>query len=225
MRLLDLTCPTAEEDLALDEALLRDLDASVASGGDAGSGETLRFWESREPVVVLGRSRPAEEDVDLAACARLRVPVLRRASGGGTVVLGPGCLCFALVLSYDRHPAFRQVRRSYRAILGPIVAAIGSDGLAVRGTTDLALGDRKVSGNAQLRARHALLHQGTLLNGFETSLLARLLREPRRQPRYRAGRSHVDFVANLPLRRDELAARLAAAWSAGPSPAPPRVRP
>ena len=72
-------------------------------------------------------------------------------------------------------------------------------GLAIRGTSDLVLGDRKVSGNAQRRGRRALLHHGTLLYDFDAQWMMRYLKEPRRQPSYRAERTHEAFVTNMPL--------------------------
>src|SRR5713101_1696181 len=106
MRLLDLTLPTAAENLALDEALL--LDAEAAAGG-----EVLRLWEWPAFAVVLGSASRLAEDVDEAACLADGVPILRRASGGGTVLLGPGCLCYSLVLAYASSPALREIRSSY----------------------------------------------------------------------------------------------------------------
>jgi lipoate---protein ligase len=210
VRLIDLTLPAPEQNLALDESLFRDLEAAAAAGRDPAASECLRLWESPRPFVVLGRAGRADQEVDLAACRAEAIPVLRRASGGGTVVLGPGCLCFSLVLSYGSHPRLRDVAGSYRTILGWVAGALALDGLSLRGEADLALGDRKVSGNAQLRGRHGLLHQGTLLHGFERSLLPLLLREPRRRPAYRGARQHADFVADLPLPIKALKARLAA---------------
>src|SRR4051812_33316670 len=101
MKLLDYTLPTPAENLALDEALL------VAAEQDAG-GEVLRLWESPAVAVVLGTGGAVSIDVNLAACAADGVPVLRRASGGGTVLVGPRCLCFGLVLSYDRAPGLNE---------------------------------------------------------------------------------------------------------------------
>jgi lipoate-protein ligase A len=211
VRLLDLTLATPEQNLALDESLFRELEAAAEAGSDPAGWERLRLWESPQPCVVLGRSGRAEEEVDLAACRSAGIPVLRRASGGGAVVLGPGCLCFALVLSYRVRPALRDVTASYRWLLGRIVEALALPDLA-QAESDLALGGRKVSGNAQLRGRHGLLHQGTLLHGFERSLLSRLLREPRRRPRYRGQRRHLEFVGQLPLPSKALKAALSAAW-------------
>src|SRR5262249_34075225 len=102
MRYLDLTLPTLAENLALDEALL--LEAEADRGG-----ELLRIWEWPAPAVVLGAACRLVEEVDADACRADGVPILRRASGGGTVLLGAGCLCFSLVLAYNRDPALREI--------------------------------------------------------------------------------------------------------------------
>src|SRR5205823_3610625 len=102
--------PAPPENLALDEALLLEAEAGRA-------GETLRVWEWPGPAVVLGSGCRLAEDVDEQACRRDGVPVLRRASGGGTVLLGPGCLCYSLVLAYERDPALAEIRPSSALIL------------------------------------------------------------------------------------------------------------
>ena len=203
MRLLDLSYDTPEDNLALDEALLQQLQAVETSGKRPV--ETLRFWESATPFVVLGRSLRLAEEVDVEAAARAGVPVLRRVSGGGTVVIGPGSLNFTLVLSLPHHPEHRDIRRSMQAIVSTIATALPVEGLRLAGTSDLVWHDWKVSGHAQRRSRDGLLHHGTLLYGLDLPLMARVLREPPRQPDHRAKRTHLDFTRNLPLdaRHDE----------------------
>ncbi|MBX6767777.1 MAG: hypothetical protein IRY90_11605 [Actinomadura rubrobrunea] len=56
----------------------------------------LRVWQN-EPSVVVGRFQNLDRAVDLAACARDGVRVVRRATGGDAVFTGPGCLLFTLV--------------------------------------------------------------------------------------------------------------------------------
>jgi lipoate-protein ligase A len=74
--------------------------------------------------------------------------------------------------------------------------------------SDLAIGDRKFAGHAQRRTRTTLLHHGTILYDFDLGCVGRLLREPARQPAYRRGRSHADFLVNVPLALEALLARL-----------------
>jgi lipoate-protein ligase A len=96
------------------------------------------------------------------------------------------------------------------------VSALGLPGLALHGQSDLAIDERKISGNAQRRGRRALLHQGTLLYAFELRLMERYLKEPPRQPAYRAGRRHALFVTNAPLQSRVVKMAIAQAWSARP---------
>jgi lipoate-protein ligase A len=208
MRFLDLTLNTPAENLALDEALLLE--------AESGGGEVLRMWEWPRPAVVLGSGCSLAEDVDENACNAEGVPILRRSSGGGTVLLGTGCLLYTLILKYDREPALAEIRSSYLSILERIGKSLetGVGRIEPAGISDLAIDGRKFSGNSQQRKRSFLLHHGTLLYAFDLSLIPRYLREPARQPAYRAKRDHGAFVRNVPLTSDELKRRLVAAWQA-----------
>jgi lipoate-protein ligase A len=207
LHFLDLTLPDAAENLALDEALLL--------AAEAGEGpEVLRLWEWPQLAVVLGAGCRWREEAEETACQRDGVPILRRASGGGTVLLGRGCLVFSLVLRYDRATELTQVASSYTWILARVVQALRVAGAAPAGTSDLALGGRKFSGNSQQRKRHHLLHHGTLLYTFDLSVVGRYLRSPPKQPDYRQGREHEAFLCNLDLPQAELKDRLQERWQA-----------
>ena len=73
MKYFDGTYPTPAENLACDEALL-----NLCEEGRGG--EVLRFWEPREPFVVVGYANRAAREVDLDACRTRGIPVLRRCS-------------------------------------------------------------------------------------------------------------------------------------------------
>src|SRR5262249_22703712 len=140
----------------------------------------------------------------------------RRASGGGTVLLGAGCLCFTLILRYDRDPALREIPSSYAFILGRLCEAFADllPGMEPAGTSDLTASGVKFSGNAQQRKRHHPLHHGTLLYAFEIEQVDRYLRMPSRQPEYRHNRPHGAFLRNLPANAADLKRRLRAVWQA-----------
>lgn len=204
MTRLDLTLPTLAENLALDEALLDDAQA----GGVA----TLRFWTWPTFAVVVGAGGALEGEVQLDRCAEDGVPVARRSSGGGTVLLGPGCLLYSLVLPMDAELA--DLNRSYQVISTKLAEALAIPGVAFAGSSDLVLDDRKFSGNSQQRKRTHLLHHGTLLHAFDLTAIDRYVKHPPRMPDYRRDRPHEDFVVNLPLSEGELKNRLIAAWQA-----------
>jgi len=211
MQLLDLTLPTAAENLALDEALLEEAESAARAV------ETLRFWEPAEPLVVVGRSSHIASEVRVDACRNLGIPVLRRISGGAAVVTGPGCLMYAVILERRLHGELRMIDRAHRFVLGTLAAAMKGlvPGVRCHGISDLAIDGRKFSGNSLRCRRNYLLYHGTLLYEFPLELIEQCLAMPPRQPAYRAGRTHAAFVTNLPLPAAAIRRAIAAAWNAG----------
>jgi lipoate---protein ligase len=210
MRYLDLTLPTPEENLALDEALLEEAEAAAAPR------ETLRLWEPRRPLVVVGRSSRVDDEVYEDACRAEGVPILRRSSGGAAILTGPGCLMYALVLSYEKRPELRPVAKTHDFVLKTIAGALDrlSAGGHCAGTRDLALGNKKFSGNSMRSRRRCFLYHGTLLYGFPLEQINRYLRHPPRTPEYRDGRNHAAFVTNLSVPRESIVQGLIRAWKA-----------
>jgi lipoate-protein ligase A len=195
MLLKDISLQLPQENILYDEALL---DRAERGHSD----EVLRFWESEQLFIVLGRTSKEEEDVQIDAVRRDHIPVLRRASGGGTVLQGKGCLNYSLVLSKGLDPVIADLRRSYEWILGKIILALQNIGIKTEfcPISDIALSDglKKISGNAQKRAKKFILHHGTILYDFDLTKIERYLKMPRAIPEYRQGRSHTDFIANIP---------------------------
>ncbi|RIK77217.1 MAG: lipoate--protein ligase family protein [Planctomycetota bacterium] len=215
---LPLTLDMPAWDLALDEALL---DAAVSGESP---GEVLRIWEPRGFFVVLGRSSPAEREVRLAACQGDGVPLVRRPSGGATVVAGPGCLMYALVLDLGRRPELKAVDRAHALVLGRLQRALQAlDATVARaGTSDLATSagggrldpPRKFSGNSMRLKRQRLLYHGTILYDFPLERVGRWLGDPVRRPAYRGRRDHGAFLTNLAAPRSAIVEALRAAWQA-----------
>ena len=217
MRTLDLTLPTPEENLACDEALLR-----LAERG--GSGEVLRFWEPRRHFIVLGISNSHRTETRFRNAQARRVPILRRVSGGGTVLQGPGCLNFALVLRIQKPGPLEKISSTNRFILERHRQALGTllrRPVEIRGCTDLTLGNLKFSGNSQRRSRDWLLFHGTFLLQLDLDLMEGLLEFPSRPPAYRIGRRHSRFLTNLPLSSKQLKQALREVWDAQETAAAP----
>ena len=213
MTLLDLTLPSPAENLALEEALL-----DAAEAGQ--SGEVLRFWESPMHFVVVGYANKVATEVNVAACEAKGIPILRRCSGGGTVVQGPGCLNYAVILRIVEDGPTRSISAANEYVMERVLAglqsAIGNQqsAISVQGHTDLALGDLKFSGNAQRRRKNFLLFHGSLLLNFDLPLISELLNMPSLQPDYRDGRTHEQFVSNLDLPTDAVKRALVTEWQA-----------
>ena len=138
--------------LALDEVLHE----SARSGVD-----TLRFWVN-DRCVVIGRSQSVESEVDLSQLRKLRVPVLRRISGGGAVYHYPGNLNMSLYLSDGRK--LGNVSQTYKNIGAAVARALSQRSIDAHHDGNIILvGRDKIAGAAQARRGTSLLYHMSLL--------------------------------------------------------------
>ncbi|GIW93088.1 MAG: lipoate--protein ligase A [Pirellulaceae bacterium] len=209
MQILELTLDNPAANVALDEALL-----DAAEAGELEDDEVLRLWESPNYLIVVGRSSCIAKEIDLEATQKKGVPILRRCSGGAAIVAGPGCLMYAVVLSYNNRPQLHDLGIAHQFVLGRLAAAVEKQlpNVSICGTSDLAWRGRKFSGNSMRCKRHHLLYHGTILYNMDISLIESLLRMPPRQPDYRRQRTHDEFVTNVPLNIDQLRRDLCVVW-------------
>jgi lipoate-protein ligase A len=210
MKYLELTFPTAEANLACDEALLDWCEAGAAD-------EILRCWEASSPFVVLGHANQIVREADVQVCRDMGVPLLRRCTGGGAVVQGPGCLNYALILRIAQAAPLGSIPGTNRWVMErhcQLFRDILNADVRVRGHTDLAIGERKFSGNSQRRRRQWLLFHGTFLLTFDLPLMTRLLPMPSKEPVYRATRPHSDFLCNIGVPTEVVKSALRHAWQA-----------
>src|ERR1043166_927670 len=210
MKLLDLTLPTPEENLALDEALL---DACEEDG----KGETLRFWEPTNYFVVVGYANTAAREVNISYCEANVIRLLRRFTGGGTVLQGPSCLNYSLILRMGEDGPLRTISGTNQFILNRHKLALSTvlnRSVEMMGQTDLAIGELKFSGNAQRRKKNYLIFHGSFLLNFDLGMIAKTLLTPSKEPDYRRRRSHADFLMNLKVPAERIKEALRKAWSA-----------
>jgi lipoate-protein ligase A len=210
MKYVGLNWATPEANLAADEALLDYCDETGESG-------VLRVWESSSLFVVVGYANQVNREVKTEACRSRNVPVLRRCTGGGTVVQGPGCLNYTLVFRVDGAPPLASIRGTNAYVMDrhrQAIQGLCEGSVAVQGHTDLTLDGRKFSGNAQRRRRACVLFHGTFLLQFPLSLAEELLAYPSKAPEYRRNRPHHEFLTNLGLPGPRLADTLRRIWGA-----------
>jgi len=192
MKYLDLAFTDPARNLACDEALLDFCEAH-------GAGEVLRVWEPAGYFIVVGYSNKVSSEVNIAACNAKGIPILRRFTGGGAVLQGPGCMNYALVIRNDTAGSSRNLVVSYEFVLRRhqrlFTRLIGRP-VQIEGTSDLTVGGKKISGNSQHRKRRYSLFHGTFLLNFDLTLVGKYLPMPSRQPDYRLDRPHEDFLIN-----------------------------
>ena len=159
----------------------------------------VKAFVPSECSVVLGRANKSASECFEERCRADGVPIYRRAGGGGTVLLHAGCV----VVSVGAWVTDYYSNKKYFGLLNDALIATLSEKWPIfsriqpRGLSDLAFGERKVCGSSLFRSRNYLLFQASLLVDSRIELIERYLTHPSREPDYRLGKAHRDFIGSL----------------------------
>ena len=155
----------APTNMAIDEAML-------ISGTP-----TLRLYTWHPSALSIGYFQGIHEEVDLEACRRHHVDVVRRISGGGAVYHDTqGEVTYSLVLPETALP--RDVQQSCERICTALAAGLQRLGVDARFSplNDVVVNGKKISGSAQTRRRGYVLQHGTVLLDVDVARMFSLLR-------------------------------------------------
>ena len=180
-----------EQQLIFDQELLFSISKQQAA--------IIRCYEPKELAVIHGCSQKPEEYINIENCKVDGIPIIKRFSGGGTVLLQPGCLVFSVISPYNEIIKKYEIHNAYINLLKPICDVLAYFNILAQFAPpcDLTLNNRKISGNAQAQKAGAVIVHGSLLINANIDLIERYLLHPKEEPAYRVGRSHTKFLCNL----------------------------
>jgi lipoate-protein ligase A len=172
IRLLDTGAAPGCENMGVDEAILR----AVAEGL---SPPTLRFYRWSPPCVTVGYFQSMEAEVDLEACRAAGIDAVRRLTGGGAV-FHDAEVTYSVVVPEGGPLSPPDILESYRRVCAGLVEGLAELGVdaAFSPINDIAVGGKKVSGNAQTRKSGCLLQHGTVLLDVDPERMFSLLKVP-----------------------------------------------
>lgn len=155
------------------------------------------IWIPDKVYVVLGASNNAALAVNLDNVMEDNITVLKRPSGGQTVMLTPNNIIIAAVFfdQKTRHPkdVFQQINK----LIISTIEKSGITNLSLMGISDIAISGKKILGSAIYRSKEALLYHAVLNLGEPSTTFEKYLKHPTKEPDYRLGRSHSEFVTSL----------------------------
>lgn len=167
------------------------------------SGVSISLWRPAGLTLALGLSQRAETELNMQAVAVDRVAVIRRHSGGGAVLLGPGVLCWESIADNKALADFSGLRQAYEFLTQPVRLALAELGIKAvsAGISDLSVinGNKrqKIAGTAQLRKKNNILVHGSLLVDIDIGIFEKYLAFPSEVPDYRDNRKHDEFCITV----------------------------
>ncbi|CAK9186077.1 unnamed protein product [Ilex paraguariensis] len=149
------------------------------------------------PTIVMGLSGKPSELLEVGSVLRDQVPVIKRFTGGGTVIVDCGTVLVALICNRDAVPGVQPYPRSIMGWSGLLYKEVfrGTGDFQLR-ENDYVFGNLKFGGNAQSIIKNRWIHHTSFLWDYEARNMA-YLKLPTRAPEYRAARSHMEFICQM----------------------------
>jgi len=143
--------------------------------------EGLILIEPAQSFVSLGFFDDTETTLDLDYCAKQNIPVMRRETGGGMVLLGPGQVFYMLVVKRPHHPIPSRVNDAYTYLSQAPIAAYRELGIdtKLRPINDIVTqAGRKIAGQGACDINGHFCFVGSILIDFDTELMHRVVKLP-----------------------------------------------
>ncbi len=155
------------------------------------------IWIPDKVYIVLGASNNPNDALNIENVIHDNITVLKRPSGGQTVVLTPNNIIISAVFANRDSIQPRDVFHHINKLIISAIEKMGIQELSLMGISDIAVSGRKILGSSIYRNKTSLLYHAVLNLGEPAYTLERYLKHPSKEPDYRNGRSHSDFVTSL----------------------------
>ncbi len=184
LHLIELSSIPIYEQLLLEEALLR---------ADERSFCIINRGSPR--AIVMGLSGIPSELLHLDLVQKHQIPVFKRFSGGGTVIVDEETLFITFLFAKNDLPITPYPEPILRWTYDLYKSAWDLPGFSLK-ENDYALEERKCGGNAQYLRKERWLHHTSFLWNYREENM-NYLSQPKKQPAYRKDRPHADFLCKL----------------------------
>jgi len=174
IRFLDLSVQNAQNNMAIDEAIMRLLKEGRVP-------PTLRLYRWNPSTVSIGTFQGIKEEVDLEYCGKNNIDYIRRITGGGAVYHDfDGEITYSIILPRRHRLAPDDILESYGVLCSGVVKGLEHLGIDAqfKPINDIVADGKKISGNAQTRRHDCVLQHGTTLLDLDVEVMFSILKVP-----------------------------------------------
>jgi len=154
-------------------------------------------WQPENNYLVLGQSNHAETSLNTAEVLADKIVVYKRPSGGETVILSPQMLVISVLFKTGQLKNPKDYFFQINEAIIDALKSLGVSDLRQKGISDIAIGEKKILGSSIYRKPDKVFFHAVLNVSENTETIARYIKHPAKEPDYRLGRTHEDFVTSL----------------------------
>jgi len=157
----------------------------------------LMLWVPTETMIIIGKgSDPLLELISENIDAD-QIQVIRRGTGGCSVVLSPEMAVVSFVLQNDKGRKNSEYFQLFNSVILKALKRLGIEMAVQAGISDITINDCKIVGSSIYRNKDIVFYHAIINVAGSTDIMERYLTIPPRYPDYRRGRTHKDFVTSL----------------------------
>lgn len=155
------------------------------------------IWQPDNIYIVLGRANSIESAVIKENALLDSVQIYKRPSGGESVVLSPNMIVFSSKFEKERDKRPSDYFSAINNSLIKELTLLGVKDLYSKGISDISINNKKIMGSSMYLNGEILFYHAVLNICEDVNLLSRYLKHPTREPDYRVGRPHSEFVTSI----------------------------
>ena len=214
-RLINTNQNNAAMNMAIDEAMLLAQKARFQP--------TLRFYDWRHPAFSFGYFQRISDEVDVSACGAHSIELVRRMTGGGTVIHGWD-VTYTLIVPHESGMFPKDISAAYCAISAclinglqrleidathqiekPIAGDVANICLTNPAQYDTLLNGKKIAGVSQRRNQAGVMYQGYIALELPTADILALASRQDSFDQVAAGKSTaINLCRSIPIYRKQL---------------------
>jgi lipoate-protein ligase A len=156
----------------------------------------FKVWIPQAYGVVLGNSQKVEKECNIAALQADNIPLYKRRGGGGTVLLSPKGFCYGIRFEKIKHKQIHDYFYEGNQVLTEVLKEYNIEACS-KGISDVAVLGKKVLGCSLYMPKNSVLYLASVLVENDLEAIEKYLVHPSREPDYRQGRVHSEFLTNI----------------------------
>jgi lipoate-protein ligase A len=148
-------------------------------------------------AIVIGRGSNIDKEVQMENILSDEIPVFQRKGGGCAVFLDPGNIIVSIAFPAK---GFLRIQSLFKRASVWLIKGLKKSGIKTiyqDGISDLVINNKKVGGSCLYRSRGLVYFSASILVECNPYLIKQYLLYPPREPEYRKGRSHINFITNI----------------------------
>ncbi|MBI9053985.1 MAG: hypothetical protein JEY96_09225 [Bacteroidales bacterium] len=155
------------------------------------------LWHPEDRYIILGRANNPEASLETDLVEADQVKVYKRPSGGETVILTPNTLVISVKVKIGNELNTQKYFKEINDKIMDALSTLGVKDLSMKGISDISIGDKKILGSSIYLRKKTLFYHAVLNISESIEVISKYLKHPTKEPDYRKGRSHKEFVTSL----------------------------